>query len=123
MYIQNLSQPGQAGATYLYAHARDGMFLPLLEASRVNNGRRMIGMLVQVYTSDNMQFLYEVYQVRRHEVSLDDAIAAKSSTLWLQTSEGPRGTPGKTQVIARPISSGPADPDEAHPERRPVVCG
>jgi hypothetical protein len=56
-------------------------------------------------------------------VSLNDAIAAKSPTLWLQTSEGPRGTPGKTQVIARPISSSPADPDEANPPARPVVCG
>jgi hypothetical protein len=123
MYIQSLSQPGSAGATYLYAHARAGMFLPILEASRVNDGRRMIGMLVQVYTSDNMQFLYEIYQVRRHQVSLNDAIAAKSETLWLQTSEGPRGTPGKTQVIARPISSGPADPADANPKARPVVCG
>ena len=123
MYIQSLSQPGQKGATYLYAHARTGMFLPILEASRVNNGRAMIGMLVQVYTSDNMQFLYEIYQVRRHQLTLNDAIAAKSETLWLQTSEGPRGTPGKTQVIARPISSGPADPAEAHPTTKPVVCG
>ena len=73
------------------------MFLPILEASLVDNGRRMIGMLVEVYTSDNMQFVYEIYQVRRHQLSLDDAIAAKSETLWLQTSEGPRGTPGRTR--------------------------
>ncbi|MBM4407733.1 MAG: sortase, partial [Chloroflexi bacterium] len=123
MYIQSLSQPGQKGATYLYAHARAGMFLPILEASRVSNGRAMIGMLVQVYTSDNMQYLYEIYQVRRHQLSLNDAISAKSETLWLQTSEGPRGTPGKTQVVARPISSGPADPNEARPTANPVVCG
>ena len=123
MYIESLAQPGQPGATYLYAHAREGMFLSILEASRVNNGRRMIGMLVQVYTSDNMVFLYEIYQVRRHEETLDDALAAKSETLWLQTSEGPRGTPGKTQVIAKPISSSPADPADAHPRARPVACG
>jgi hypothetical protein len=123
MYIQTLSQPGEAGATYLYAHARKGMFLPILEASLVDNGRGMIGMLVEVYTSDNMQFRYEIYQVRRHQLSLDDALAAKSETLWLQTSEGPRGTPGKTQVIARPIGSGPADPEEANPPANPVVCG
>lgn len=123
MYIQSLSQPGKPGATYLYAHAREGMFLSILEASRVNNGRRMIGMLVQVYTSDNMVFLYEIYQVRRHQQTLNDALATKSETLWLQTSEGPRGTPGKTQVIAKPISSSPADPADAHPRARPVVCG
>lgn len=123
MYIQSLSQPGKPGATYLYAHARAGMFLSILEASKVNNGRRMIGMLVQVYTSDNMVFLYEIYQVRRHQLTLNDALATKSETLWLQTSEGPRGTPGKTQVIAKPISSSPADPADAHPRARPVVCG
>ena len=123
MYIQSLSQPGRSGATYLYAHARAGMFLSILDASKVNNGRRMIGMLVQVYTSDNMVFLYEIYQVRRHQLTLNDALATKSETLWLQTSEGPRGTPGKTQVIAKPISSSPADPADAHPRARPVVCG
>ena len=30
-----LGQPGQGRATYLYAHARTGMFLPLLTASKV----------------------------------------------------------------------------------------
>ena len=29
MYIKELHQPGQGGATYLYAHARDGMFGPI----------------------------------------------------------------------------------------------
>ena len=123
MYLQNLSQPGLPGATYLYAHARTGMFLPLLDNSKVNNGRRMIGMLVQVYTSDNLVFLYEIYQVRRHQVALTDAASAKTSQLWLQTSEGPRGTPEKLQVVAKLLSSGPADPDDAHPRARPVVCG
>jgi len=123
MYIQSLSQPGKSGATYLYAHARAGMFLSIPDASKVNNGRRMIGLLVQVYTSDNMVFPYEIYQVRRHQLTLNDALATKSETLWLQTSEGPRGTPGKTQVIAKPISSSPADPADAHPPARPVVCG
>jgi len=122
MYIQNLSQPGLPGATYLYAHARVGMFLPILDASLINNGKSMIGMLVQVYTSDNMYFLYQVAQVRRHQVTLADAITAKDQELWLQTSEGPNGTPGKVQLVALPLSSGPADPADAHPIPRPVVC-
>ena len=123
MYIQGLSQPGYKGATYLYAHARTGMFLPLLNQSKVNNGRAMLGMLVQVYTSDNQYYLYEITEVRRHQLTLADAVAAKGQELWLQTSEGPRGTPGKLQVVAKPISSGPADPSDAHPAARPVVCG
>jgi hypothetical protein len=125
MYLQapGLTQPGLAGATYLYAHARTGMFLPLLEQSRINNGRAMLGMLVQVYTSDNQYFLYQITEVRRHQLTLTDALSAKTSELWLQTSEGPHGTPGKLQIVAQPISSGPASPGDAHPTPRPVICG
>ena len=123
MYLEDLSQPGRPGATYLFAHARVGMFLPILEASRIADGKKMIGMLVQVYTSDNRYFLYEITEVRRHQLTLADAIAAKDQELWLQTSEGPRGTPGKTQVIAMPLSNSPADPADAHPTAKPVVCG
>ena len=123
MYIEDLPQPGGRGATYLYAHARTGMFLPLLDQSEINNGRAMLGMLVQVYTSDDRYLLYEITEVRRHQVSLADAIAAKVPQLWLQTSEGPRGTPGKLQVIAMPLNTGPASPADAHPTAAPVVCG
>ena len=122
MYITQLHQPGQAGATYLYAHARTGMFLPILNASLVNNGKSMIGMLIEVYTSDNMEFLYEAVAVRRHITDLDSAFATTDETLWLQTSEGPRGTIQKVQVIAKPLSSSPADPAAAHPTPHPVFC-
>ena len=123
MYIQNLAQPGSNGATYLYAHARVGMFLPLLDQSKINDGKAMLGMLVQVFTSDNRYFLYQITEVRRHQLTLADAIAAKDQELWLQTSEGPHGTPGKLQVIAMPISSGAASSADAHPGANPVVCG
>ena len=123
MYIQSLSQPGSPGATYIYAHARVGMFLPLLTQSRIDDGRGMLGMLVQVYTSDNRSFLYEISEVRRHQLTLDDAVAAKNQQLWLQTSEGPHGTPGKLQVVATPLSNGPADAQDANPTPHPVVCG
>ena len=36
--------PGLPQATYVYAHAQPGMFLPLLSASKVNDGAAMIGM-------------------------------------------------------------------------------
>lgn len=123
MYIQQLSQPGGDGATYLYAHAREGMFLPLLTASQVDDGAAMIGMLVEVYTSDDRQFLYEITEVRRHQLTLDDAVNATTPQLWLQTSEGPKGTPQKLQVVAMPLSDGPADHAAAHPIPKPVVCG
>lgn len=123
MYIQELGQPGQGRATYLYAHARTGMFLPILEASRVQNGKSMLGMVVEVWTSDDQRFLYEITEVRRDQRNLNDALDASSEELWLQTSEGPKGTPGKTQVIALPISQEAADPADAHPTPRPVACG
>ena len=122
-YIQQLGQPGQGRATYLYAHARTGMFLPILEASLVQNGKAMLGMVVEVWTSDDQRFLYEITEVRRHQLDLDDALNAPGEELWLQTSEGPKGTPGKTQVIALPISQESANPDDAHPTPKPVVCG
>lgn len=123
MYIQELGQPGEGRGIYIYAHARKGMFLPILDASKINNGRKMKGMIVNVYTSDDQLFLYEITEVRRHQLNLDDVQAARTEQLWLQTSEGPRGTVGKTQVIARLLSTQPSDHAAAHPTARPVVCG
>ena len=123
MYIQQLGQPGEGRATYLYAHARDGMFLPILTASKIRDGKKMLGMVVEVYTSDDQRFLYEIVEVRRHQLDLNDAITATSEELWLQTSEGPKGTPGKTQVRATFLSQEAADPAEAHPKPKPVACG
>jgi hypothetical protein len=117
-YLPQLSRPGYPGTTYLYAHARKGMFLPILEASN----RAMLGMLVQVYTNDNQVFLYEVTRVLRNQTNLDLAFAATDEQLMLQTSEGPRGTIGKTMLIARPLSVGPADPKLANPTARPIAC-
>jgi hypothetical protein len=117
-YLPQLSQPGFPGTTYLYAHAREGMFLPLLRTADA----KMLGMLVQVYTSDNLVFLYEITRVLRNQASLDIAFEATDEQLMLQTSEGPRGTIGKTMIIARPLSVGPADPKAAHPTAKPVAC-
>jgi hypothetical protein len=122
MYLRDLYQPGQGKATYIYAHAREGMFLSMLEASKVNNGAGMLGMLVQVYTSDDQLFVYEIMSVRRHQTDLNRAIKAKTEQLWLQTSEGFQ-IPQKLQVVARFITSGPARHADAHPTPHPVVCG
>jgi hypothetical protein len=122
LYLPSLAQPGERGATYLYAHARIGMFLPILTASEVNNGSAMIGLLVRVYTSDDRVYRYQVRQVRRHQRSLTDAILANASQLWLQTSEGPSGAYPKVQLIALPLGSDPASAADAHPTARPVRC-
>ncbi len=120
MYLvdPNLGQPGQGRATYLFAHARTGMFLPLLETS----AKKQIGMIVEVWTSDDQRFLYEVTEVRRKQLDLNDAAAADHEQLWLQTSEGPAGTAGKTQVVAELLSVEPAAHDEANPVPKIVHC-
>ena len=122
MFLQELGQPGAGRVTFIYAHARPGMFLPILDASQVDNGAKLIGMVVQVYTNDDFVFLYQVSEVRRHQLTLDDAFAVGTEQLWLQTSEGPAGTKPKTEIMALPLSSGRADPTEAHPDARPREC-
>jgi hypothetical protein len=84
----------------------------------------MLGMLVQVYTSDDQLHVYEISEVLRHQTTLERPIKAETEELWLQTSEGPRGHIPKLQVVAKPLTSGPvADPAEAHPSPKPVACG
>ena len=122
LYIPTLGQPGEGRATYIYAHARVGMFLPLLTASLHNNGAKMLGMTVEVYTSDSWLFLYTITEVRRHTRNLDDAINTNFERLFLQTSEGPDGTVPKLQVVADYLSSEPTDPGAAHPKPHPRVC-
>jgi hypothetical protein len=122
LYIPSLGQPGEGRATYVYAHAREGMFLPLLTASQHNDGARLLGMTVEVYTSDSWLFLYTITEVRRHTRNLDDAINTTTERLFMQTSEGPNGTIPKLQVVADYLSSAPADPVAAHPKAHPRVC-
>ena len=122
LYLPELGQPGEGRATYIYAHARTGMFLPLLTASLHNNGARMLGMTVEVYTSDNWLFLYTITEVRRHQHSLTDAFDTSFERLFLQTSEGINNSFPKLQVVADYLSSEPTDPALAHPKAHPRVC-
>jgi hypothetical protein len=128
MYIQDppFAQPGSGRSTYIYAHARDGMFGPIYERAilRKNGGpNSMKGMAVEVYTSDDQLFLYEISAVKLHQLNLDAAAAATTEQLWLQTSEGPKGTPGKTQLLANFVAVVGADHKAAHPTPHPVTCG
>jgi hypothetical protein len=126
MYLGDLDQPGEDGATYVYAHARAGMFLPIYERAiqRLHGGpRSMLGLFVEVFTSDNLRYRYAIQEVRVHQTSLRDAVRAKTPELWLQTSEGPKGTRGKTQLRALPIGVDAATDRQAHPAAKPVTCG
>lgn len=121
---RRLGQPGQGKATYIFAHARTGMFLPLLNQSKKQNGNGMLGMVVELWTNDDQKFLYVITDVRRHVPSTSAftaPFAAKSEQLWLQTSEGVGPMP-KLQVVAEPLSQEPATDAEANPTPHIVNC-
>ena len=123
LYQPLLGQPGQGRATYIYAHARAGMFLPLLTRSEAgDDGRSMKGMTVEIYTSDNWLFLYTISEVRRHTLNLDDAVNTTTERLWMQTSEGTHGHVPKLQVVADFLSAEKVDPSRAHPAAHPRIC-
>ena len=123
-YLVPYRHPNRDGITYIYAHARAGMFLPLLEASERRNGAELIGGLVQVYTNEPRVYLFEIFRVRRHATRLpsESALRPGERLLYLQTSEGPYGTVPKLQVVARLLGSRPARAAEAMPRPRPRAC-
>ena len=121
-FLATLSRPGRPGPTFVYAHAREDMFLPILLESRIRGGRAMLGMRVEVFTSDDRRFTYQVAQVLRHVESLDFAYRETAEELILQTSEGPSGTVGKTMLVAQPAGDVRASSADAHPVANPVAC-
>lgn len=124
LFHDAFEQPADEGATYIYGHAQEGMFLPLLDASLRRDGASLLGALVEVYTDDNRLFVYEIDLVKRHALDFSLALDVPDGEhrLVLQTSEGPLGTVPKLQVSARLISEIPADSGEAHPRARPRGC-
>lgn len=132
MYYQarGLGQPGGGRSIYLYAHARVGMFGPLYERAILKHDggpKSLLGMTVDVYTSDDQRFVYKVTAIRPNVKAdshfLDAPLAVTSETLWLQTSTGPNATYPKLQVVAEPLGVLPADHKAAHPKAKPVTCG
>jgi hypothetical protein len=77
---------------------------------------------VQIFTSDSYLFTYRIVEVDRHVLDTNDAFAAHSEELFLQTSAGPHGTVPKLQVLATFVSTGAADPKSAHPATHPRIC-
>lgn len=124
MYMGALNQPTEpaTGATFISAHARKGMFLPLLDAYRAGKGPLLVGKLVQVWTSNSKVHTYRIYAVRKTD-SIQAAVGEKPDRLWLQTSTGPNYTYPKLVVKAQRISSAPSSYDAAHPSYRIVKCG
>jgi hypothetical protein len=122
MYQRILGQPTEPGVTFIYAHARKGMFLPLLTASKVNNGAAMVGKLVYVYGSNSVMHTYRITRVRRHVRSIQSALSVTHEKLWLQTSEGPNSSYPKLVIEASRIATDPASLVSSHPTPHIVHC-
>ena len=124
MYMGALNQPTEpaTGATFISAHARKGMFLPLLDAYRAGKGPLLIGKLVYVWTSNSKVHTYRIFAVKKTD-SVQAAVGEVPDRLWLQTSTGPNYTYPKLVVRAERISSAPSTYDAAHPSYRIVKCG
>jgi sortase (surface protein transpeptidase) len=122
MYMRNLYQPTEPGVTFIYAHARTGMFLPLLNASKKNDGAAMIGKVVYVYTTKSMRYTYRITKVRRHVRDISSALNVTDERLWLQTSEGPNSSYPKLIVVADRVASTAVSYDESHPKANPKRC-
>lgn len=131
MYFEDprLGQPGSDRSIYLYAHARVGMFYPLYERAtlgRHGGQRSLLGLRVDVYTSDDQVYHYQITEVRPRVKAdnhfLDGPLAVTSETLWLQTSTGPGGQYPKLQVVAEPVFVEDATHAQAHPKAHPINC-
>ena len=124
-YLTTYRHPGRPGTTtWVYAHARRGMFLPLLDASRRGDGARLLGTAVDVFSSSSLRYRYRITGVHPHAVDRGIAagVPADEGRLVLQTSEGPRGTVPKLQVSAVLVEIARADAGEAAPSAVPREC-
>ena len=124
MYMSALNQPTEPakGATFIFAHARTGMFLPLLTQWRKNKGVNLIGKMVYVWTSNNMVHTYRITSIKQTS-DVQAAVSEAADRLWLQTSTGPNYTYPKLLVKAQRISSAPSSAAGAHPTPHIVKCG
>lgn len=124
-YLTTYRYPGRAGtATWVYAHAREGMFLPLLTASREEDGAALIGREVVVYSTGPRRYRYLITDVRPRSTdrSVARGVPADEGRLVLQTSEGPAGTVPKLQIVARLTATEDALPADALPVASPRSC-
>jgi hypothetical protein len=123
-FLPSYGLPGLPGVTYLYAHARSGMFLALLEASRTDDGAAMLGLEVQLYSSDRFRRRYTISEVHRRVRNLDVVNDLAGDALVLQTSETSRSSGTKLVVVARPVGTPTMAPERAaRPVARPRACG
>jgi hypothetical protein len=122
MYLPAVAQPREPGVTFIYAHARTGMFLPLLTRWKINGGASLIGRTVMVWTSDWYVSYYRITRVRKTQYAMVGVFQLTREQLWLQTSTGPNGTYPKLIVEASRYKTVRTTFAASHPTARPVRC-
>jgi hypothetical protein len=122
MYLPSVSQPREPGISFIYAHARKGMFLPLLTKWRINRGASLIGRTVMVWTSDTYVTYYRINNVRVAAKATAGVTLLARERLWLQTSTGPNSTYPKLIVEASRYATLKTTYAASHPTARPVRC-
>jgi hypothetical protein len=126
MYSGAYSQPREPSdwATFIFAHARKGMFLPLLKEWQQNQGSQLIGKKVYVYTSDNKMHTYRISSLATGlSTQMAKITSAGPDKLWLQTSTGPNYTYPKLFVKADWVATTSVTYAAAHPTPHPYKCG
>lgn len=95
-HLPGTAMPGQGGNTFLYAHARNGMFLSLWRARP--------GDEVLVVAPDGQLFLYVIREVLPRVAPSDVSSTRPTATerLTLQTSTGPNASDPRFVVFAFP---------------------
>ncbi|MEO5885962.1 MAG: hypothetical protein ABIQ58_10650 [Candidatus Limnocylindrales bacterium] len=124
-FLTTYRYPGRPGTTtWVYAHARDGMFLPLLKASEIAGGKKLIGLMAALYTDAGDRYTYRITEVMRHATDRSAAadVPGDEGRLVLQTSEGPKGTVPKLQVVATLVKVARADLKASVPSAKPRGC-
>jgi hypothetical protein len=126
MYSGAYSQPREPStwATFVFAHARKGMFEPLYLTWKRGNAAKLVGKVFYLYTSDNKMHTYRITGTAYGKQSVMDSItSAGFDTAWLQTSTGPNYTYPKFFVKATRVATVSVSYDAAHPKANPYSCG
>ncbi len=127
MYQSLTAQPREPGITFIYAHARTGMFLPLLTKFKASGAAGLLGRVVKVYTSDSVVSYYKIDRVRKTSAAttMNGVFDMSRERLWLQTSTGPELHLPEAHRRGPPLRVGQDDvrglaPDASH---RPLHVG
>jgi hypothetical protein len=118
-FLTSFGRPGGSGVTVLYAHARPGMFGPLLHTELV--GGNFVGREILIDTADGLLYHYKVVKAYTHQLSFDLLGKAPLSDILLQTSETDSATGTKLMVLAAQTSVGPETGGPA-PVAHPRLC-